>query len=138
MKISPGEYAPVTATAPDIGRQFRWTEPLQSVEVTQEPMALFHSHHRQVTAFRARRTCFYEGYTFAGHIYLFRPPPGTKVYRYPGREVRVELQPGMALLYLGEYIAKYEDIRPGWVREIVSYTGLCGRYLDEKGHAISA
>lgn len=83
------------------GQDIKWTEQLLKTEITKEEKIFFHASDNPISSFKAKETCFYEGYSVRGFIYALTVPIGTEVRYYRGGERRLDLIPGMKIIYIG-------------------------------------
>jgi len=129
MKI--GDYVQIKSNGKYSGQNMEWTENLLSVETTEKPMVLFHSAEEKITEFKAKQTCFHDGYAIRGHVYALELPSGVEIERYQGREVRVELVEGMTMRYLGQMTCDYIP-KGRTVKEVAKYSPLLKSYLKNE------
>ena len=130
MKI--GDYVPIKENGKYKGQNMEWTEYIIEKYVLQEDTIFYHSAETKITEFKAKQTCFYEGYTISGYIYALHAPAGTVIEKYPCGERRIQLKEGMSIRYLGRMISVFEEAGYKKVREISRYTGIVLDYLKNE------
>lgn len=132
MKI--GDYIQIKENGKYSGQNMEWTEKLISVEKTSAPVILYHSAEDKIKEFRAKQTCFHEGYAINGHVYALELPAGVEIERYQGREVRVNLTEDMKIRYLGKMTCEFISIDSHTVKETAKYSPLLLKYLKKEAY----
>ena len=120
-----GSKIKVTANAKYAGRDMDWTETFTGYKTLDKPTRFLHSSNKPLKSFLAKETCFSTEDVFGGWVessnaedrskfgtgkemgrkycYMIELPAGTTVETYSWDEIRVELQEGMELTYVGYY-----------------------------------
>lgn len=105
-----GDYVDVTDNAKYSGQDMAWTEPITRQITLKKGDILYHFSSKKLTSFLNKTTCFFLNDVGIEYCYILKIEKNMTVDAYCD-EVRIELQEGVQLQYLGKKIKEIDYSR---------------------------